>query len=146
MRIFNTFDYKYRQNLVSKSTNSDKSQTPQFRETAVSGCRSYFIWFSVLFVYFSMFYFLLTSLKIRKKFRCAFHFRLFTFHFSVFTFLNYAQNFLRFNFQRKTFHASEFCVIFSETFWNSSFKILLFLAFAFQKLLIFCPLCNFHFW
>ncbi len=35
LRIFNTFDYKYRQNLVSKITNSDKSQTPQFRETAV---------------------------------------------------------------------------------------------------------------
>ena len=41
LRIFNTFDYKYRQNLVSKITNSDKSQTPQFRETAVSG-RIYF--------------------------------------------------------------------------------------------------------
>ena len=36
LRIFNTFDYKYKQNLVSKITNSDKSQTPQFRETAVS--------------------------------------------------------------------------------------------------------------
>ncbi len=35
LRIFNTFDYKYRQNLVSKITNSDKSPTPQFRETAV---------------------------------------------------------------------------------------------------------------
>ena len=36
LRIFNTFDYKYRQNLVSKIANSDKSQTQQFRETAVS--------------------------------------------------------------------------------------------------------------
>jgi hypothetical protein len=40
-RIFNTFDYKYRQNLVSKMTNSDKSQTPQFRETAVGGSFSF---------------------------------------------------------------------------------------------------------
>jgi hypothetical protein len=36
LRIFNTIDYKYRQNLVSKISNSDKSQTPQFRETAVA--------------------------------------------------------------------------------------------------------------
>ena len=41
LRIFNTFVNKYRQNLVSKSTNSDKSQTPQFRETAVGGCTSF---------------------------------------------------------------------------------------------------------
>ena len=41
LRIFNTVDYKYRQNLVSKITNSDKSQTPQFRETAVGGCTSF---------------------------------------------------------------------------------------------------------
>ena len=41
LRIFNTFVYKYRQNLVSKITNSDKSQTPQFRETAVGGCTSF---------------------------------------------------------------------------------------------------------
>ena len=38
LRIFNTFVYKYKQILVSKITNSDKSQAPQFRETAVSGC------------------------------------------------------------------------------------------------------------
>ena len=43
LRIFNTFDYKYRQNLVSKTTNSDKSQTPQFRETAV-GRSVFFFW------------------------------------------------------------------------------------------------------
>ena len=42
LRIFNTFVYKYKQNLVSKISNSDKSQTPQFRETAVSR-RCYFV-------------------------------------------------------------------------------------------------------
>ena len=45
LRIFNTFDYKYRQNLVSKIINSDKSQTPQFRETAVSGSAFYSVTF-----------------------------------------------------------------------------------------------------
>ena len=35
LRIFNTLFYKYRQNIVSKITNSNKSQAPQFREMAV---------------------------------------------------------------------------------------------------------------
>ncbi len=33
--IFNTHTHKYRENLISKIRNSDKSQAPQFRETAV---------------------------------------------------------------------------------------------------------------
>ena len=35
LRIFNTFVYRHRQNLVSKITNSDKSKTPQFREASM---------------------------------------------------------------------------------------------------------------
>jgi hypothetical protein len=37
LQIFNIIDYSYRQNLVSKITNSDKSQTLQFSETTVVG-------------------------------------------------------------------------------------------------------------
>ncbi|POS01489.1 hypothetical protein Q361_11074 [Flavobacterium croceum DSM 17960] len=33
--IFNTYTHKYRENLISKITNSDKSQAPQFSKTAV---------------------------------------------------------------------------------------------------------------
>ena len=62
-----------------------------------------------------------------------------------FCYVQSSEDFPRFNFLRKTFHASEFCAIFSETFQKSSFKILLFFAFTFQMLLNFCPLCNFLF-
>ena len=55
--IFNTFVYKYRQNLVSKITNSDKSQAPQFRETAVGRCL-FFLRF--IFGFYSAFHFLLS--------------------------------------------------------------------------------------
>ena len=50
LRIFNTFDYKYTQNLVSKNTNSDKSQTPQFRETAVGSCFFYIKFLKIIIV------------------------------------------------------------------------------------------------
>ena len=124
LRIFNTFDYKYRQNLVSKITNSDKSQAPQFRETAVSGCRSYFARFSVFIRFF-------------------FHVLLFTFLF--FTFLNYAQNLLRFNFQRKTFTLLNSSQYFQKRFGIRLSKFCCFFAFAFQKLLNFLSALQFPF-
>jgi hypothetical protein len=64
LRIFNTFDYKYRQNLDSKITNSDKSQTPQFRETAVGGCVFSFRYFK----YFIKFSFQVSILPFYVKF------------------------------------------------------------------------------
>lgn len=62
--IFNTFDYKYRQNLVLKITNSDKSQTPQFRETAVSRC----LFLNFASSYFSFYFHFFTE----KCFNCYF--------------------------------------------------------------------------
>ena len=50
LRIFNTFVYKYKQNLVSKITNSDKSQAPQFHETAVGRSAFFFIFRLLLFL------------------------------------------------------------------------------------------------
>ena len=55
LRIFNTFDYKYKQNLVSKITNSDKSQAPQFHETAV-GRSAFFFIFRLLFFFRVLFF------------------------------------------------------------------------------------------
>ena len=110
-------------------------------------------YFAVIFAFhFSTFYFPLStfhflfvnSLNIKKS-SFARHTILKQFNFlRLFCYVQSSEDFRRFNFLRKTFHASEFCVIFSETFKKSSFKILLFLAFAFQMLLNFCPLCNFH--